>query len=108
MEERRQLERFDLAFPTIVEILDSKSGMKGTSFGSLTRDISSHGAFFLMPDPIPVGTRVKADMVLKAEKLHQASGYPQVKATGSVVRTEPTGIAVYFNSRCRFGPGVRV
>ncbi len=103
MKERRKLERFDLALPAVIEILDLKPGMNGTSFDSFTRDISSGGAFFVTPDPLPVGTRVAVDMVLKTERLPPPSGYPQVKAAGHVVRTEPTGIAVCFNGRCRFG-----
>jgi hypothetical protein len=104
MEERRRLERFDLALPATIEIPTPKPGVGGTSFKSLTRDVSSGGAFFLTRDPLPIGTRVMADMVLKAESLNQASGYPQLKATGYVVRTEPTGMAVCFNGRCRFLP----
>jgi hypothetical protein len=106
MEERRKLERFDLALPATIEILEPRPGVSGTSFDSLTRDVSSGGAFFLTRDPLPIGTRVMAEMALKAEKLRQPSGYPQVKASGYVVRLEPAGMAVCFNGRCRFVPGL--
>ena len=104
MEERRRLERFGLALPATIEIVDPKTRVNGASFDSLTRDLSSHGAFFLTPDPLPIGTRVMAGMVLKAQNFGQASGYPQMKATGYVVRTEPSGVAVCFSGRCRFVP----
>jgi hypothetical protein len=104
MEERRKLERFDLTLPTTVEILDPKPGVSRTSFEYLTRDVSSGGAFLLTGHPLPIGTHVVADMVLKAENLRRSSGYPQVKAFGYVIRTEVTGMAVCFNGRCRFAP----
>jgi hypothetical protein len=103
MKERRKLERFDLALPAVIEIRDRKSKMNGTTFESFTRDISSQGAFFVASDPLPIGTRVNAEMVLKTEKWSPTSGYPQAKTTGHVVRTEPTGFAVCFMGRCLFG-----
>jgi hypothetical protein len=104
MQERRRLQRFDLPLPTTIEILGAKPDVTGTPLDSLTRDVSSGGAFFLTCDPLPVGTRVMAEMVLKAENLGLSSGYPQVKATGYVVRAELSGMAVRFNGRCRFVP----
>jgi hypothetical protein len=104
MEERRKLERFDLKLPTTIEILNPKPGVSGTSFDCFTRDVSSGGAFFLTRDPLPVGTRVMADMVLKAENLGKKSGYPQMKANGYVARTEPIGMAVCFNGLRRLVP----
>ena len=103
MKEQRKLERFDLALPAVIEVMDPKSKMNEASFDSFTRDISAQGAFFLTPDPLPIGTRVNAEMVLKAEKWKPPSGYPQVKTRGRVVRTEPAGFAVCFTGRCRFG-----
>jgi hypothetical protein len=102
VKERRKLERFDLALPAVIEIRDPKSKTNGRSFESFTRDISSQGAFFVAPDPLPIGTFVNAEMVLKTEKWSQPSGYPQVKTKGHVVRTEPTGFAVCFRGRCVF------
>jgi hypothetical protein len=104
MKERRRLERFDLTLPTTIEILDPETGVSGTSFDSLTRDVSSGGAFFLTGDPLPIGTHVMADMVLKAEHLRHPSGYPQIKTAGLVVRAEPTGMAVRFDGQYRFVP----
>jgi hypothetical protein len=104
MEERRKLERFILVLPTTIEIVEPNSFVTEISSEYLTRDVSSGGAFFLTPDSIPVGTRVKAEMTLKAETLRTRSGFPRMKTRGYVVRTEPDGMAVCFNGRCRLVP----
>jgi hypothetical protein len=104
MEERRKLERFNLALPATIETQDPKPGLTGTSVDSLTRDLSSGGAFFLTRDPLPPGTCVAVEVDLKAEKLRRGSSYPQMKASGYVVRTEPAGMAVCFRGRCRLVP----
>src|SRR4030042_17124 len=104
MEERRKLERFNPALPSTIEILDPKPVGIRTPFDSLTRDVSSDGAFVLTRDPLPTGTCVMIKITLKAEYLRQTSGYPKMKASGCVVRTDPTGMSVRFTSRCRLVP----
>jgi hypothetical protein len=105
MEERRRLDRFDLALPSTIEILDPKQVVIGTCFDCFTRDVSAGGAYFLTSDPLPTGTYVAVEMALKPESGRLPSALSQMKARGSVVRTEPAGMAVCFNGRCRLVPG---
>ena len=104
MEERRRLERFDLALPSTVGILDPKELMIGKPIDCLTRDVSSSGAYFLTRDPLPTGTCVSLEMALKPESGRRPSVFSQMKTRGSVVRAEPAGMAVCFSGRCRLVP----
>jgi hypothetical protein len=102
MEERRELERFDLRLPAKVDVLNnSMEGVRKT-FDLSTRDISAGGAFFPTPDPPPLCTQVDVKITLRLEKLFDGSAYPELKARGSVVRVEPAGMAVRFDSRPAF------
>jgi hypothetical protein len=104
MEERRRLERFDLALPSTVGILEPRELMIGKPIDCLTRDVSSSGAYFLTRDPLPNGTFVEIKMALKPESGRWQSTLSQVRTRGSVVRAEPAGMAVCFSGRCRLVP----
>lgn len=98
MDDRRKFLRFDLTLPSSLELVDPTPEMTKTPLDLYTRDVSSNGAFFSTPAPLPAGTHVNVNMVLKTDILSQESGYPTIKATGTVVRTEPGGMAVCFDS----------
>ncbi len=104
MEEQRKVQRFDLALASSIEVLDATQVAAKASNGYLTRDVSSGGAFFLTPEPLLTGTLVRVKLLLRQESISQDSGYGQMQATGYVVRTEPGGMAVCFNGRCRMLP----
>ena len=62
-------------------------------------NISAHGAFFSMVDPIAEGTRVKLTLSIPNEMLKELTGVESiVKIDGTVVRCESTGIAFCFDS----------
>jgi hypothetical protein len=104
MQEQRKLQRFDLALASSIEILDAMQVMAKDPESCMTRDVSSGGAFFLTSHPLSTGTMVKVSMLLRPDTPSQGSGCGQMQATGYVVRTEPTGMAVCFNKRCRIVP----
>jgi hypothetical protein len=105
MGDRRNVERFDLALPSTLGILvEPREVVVSKPIDCLTRDISSAGAYFLTREPLPTGTFVEIEMILTPESGRRGSALSQVKAKGSVVRTEPAGMAVCFSGRCRLLP----
>ena len=98
MEERRQLERFDLRLPAEIEVVSRGAGLKKEKLSLQTENICSSGAFFNTPNPLPEGTQVKIDMRLNFERLRNIENRrPLVKVKGSVLRSEPAGMAIRFD-----------
>lgn len=96
--EKRKLERFDLKIPAKIEV--KTSDQEEEVLNLLTSDICSGGAFFHTTQPLPEGTEVKIDLVLPLDKLNKIKDdYQQVyiKITGTVLRSESRGMAIYFN-----------
>ena len=95
--EKRRLERFDLQLPAKIEVVTPEGE---EILDLMTSDISSGCAFFHTEQPLAEGTDVKIDLVLPIEKLKEIQDeYQQVyiKITGIVLRSEPRGMAIYFN-----------
>ena len=92
-ENRRVNERFELSFPATLTF-----GQDGASAELTTRDISAGGAFLHSSQVFTEGTRVKIEIVLSNETLKKLTGYEScVKVQGTVVRSEPGGVAVSFD-----------
>ena len=91
--DRRKLERFELKIPVFL-IFDKKE--KNEPIVRQTRDVSSKGAFIYSDTPVPVGTHFYVDLIL--------SKHSHVKVDGSVVRSEQSGIAVYFDKNYQIIP----
>jgi hypothetical protein len=100
--ENRSIERFDLNLKAFVSV--SESADKSGSLAMLTRDISSNGAYLLTENPLPVGTKVKVDMVLSLDKLKKLGGKALIKTSGQVLRTELEGMAIGFDRNSRIMP----
>lgn len=99
MEERRKLERFELIAPARVHI-ESANNRK-EKYDLTTRNISSAGAFLLSSQPVAEGTDVKMEFVLSLEMLQKFSGEKgraKVRVRGKVIRSDPDGIAIRFDS----------
>ena len=102
--EKRKFERFDLKIPAKVEVLSSEGE---TILDLTTNDVSSGGAFFHTSRPLPEGTDVKIDLVLPMDKLKKIQDeYDQVyiKITGTVLRVDPRGMAIYFDKNYHIHP----
>ena len=67
MADKRNVERFDLDLKAFVSEFDDTDESK--SCAMQTRDVSTNGVFLFTDTPLPVGTRVKVDMVLALDEL---------------------------------------
>ena len=103
--EKRRLERYDLRIPAKIEVVTSDQDRE--TLDLFTSDICSGGAFFHTDQPLPEGTDVKIDLVLPLEeikKLRENSSHAYIKITGTVLRSEPSGMAVCFNKNYKIQP----
>jgi hypothetical protein len=95
--ERRKLERFDLRLPAKIDELE---GEKGRQHNLLTKNICAGGAFLeANKQPLTENSRVSIDLVVP-------TGI-QIKVTGVVLRSEPTGTAVRFDNGYQMTPLVK-
>ena len=98
MKEKRKLERFDLELPATIQFLTP--GQEKSLLNLLTTNISSGGAYFHTPQPLPKGTPVKIDLILplgRLKKLKDDSKQAYIKVTGTVLRSESEGMAICFD-----------
>ncbi|UCG11137.1 MAG: PilZ domain-containing protein [Deltaproteobacteria bacterium] len=101
MKERRRYERFSLELPAKLEIVTQ--GEDTQTFDLSTSDISAGGAFFPTKHPFPQGTNIQIRLTVVSDRLRQltrAEGY--VEVGGTVVRSEPAGMAVCFDETYQF------
>ena len=95
---KRALERFDLAIPTCLSTVD-KEGEEVT-LELLTSNICSGGVYFKTENTLPVGTRVKMDLVLlKKQSMEPQERNAHVKVAGEVIRRDAEGMAVCLHNR---------
>lgn len=99
--ERRDLRRFGLEAPAMVECVDSPT--KATFHYLLTRDISGSGAYFQTPAPLAIDANVRIQIYLDVDKLAELpiGGHVLVVADGRVLRSEFSGMAVQFSDYCQ-------
>ena len=99
MKERRQLERFDLRLPAEIEVVSRVPGVEKEVLSLETANICSGGAFFHTLSPLHRGTQIKIDMRLNFRRLRDIEKRrPLIKVKGSVLRSEPTGMAIRFEN----------
>lgn len=100
MKERRKLERYKLQVPAKIELIGAAG--KKEKLQLQTRDISANGAFFTSEKPVSEGVHVSLELVLSMEKLQQLIGKKskiELKINGTVIRSDPEGIAVSFDKK---------
>jgi hypothetical protein len=100
VKERRKLERYQLRVPTTIELAD-ESGHRET-LRLETKDISADGAYFASSGPIAEGVHLKLEMVLSVERLKELIGANkkvELRLEGTVIRKDPSGIAVLFDKK---------
>jgi len=98
MTDKRRLERFDLELPATIELLTSDQEKSLVNLP--TTNISSGGAYFHTPQPLPKGTQVKIDLVLPLDKLRKLKDEHKqayIKVTGTVLRSGSEGMAIFFD-----------
>jgi c-di-GMP-binding flagellar brake protein YcgR len=104
--EKRKMERFDLELPATLKLFDRKlKEDQAGSFNLQTVDISAGGALFYTDHAVPIGTEVKIDLILPLGELKKLEGRTaKINISGSVVRSDPSSIAVSFNEKYRITP----
>ncbi|MFC1869177.1 PilZ domain-containing protein [Thermodesulfobacteriota bacterium] len=105
MENKRAYERFDLSVTVQLGVLGSGQVMKDDEVSLTTSNICAGGAFFVMDDPLPEGTRLKMDFIISIDKLKEMlDSHCRIKVEGEVVRMETSGIAVRFEEDYEINP----
>jgi PilZ domain len=96
LKDKRRMQRFAIALPSQIET----NGENASVLSLLSRDVCAGGGFYLVDNPLPVGTQVKVKMVMKigAPELSGVTG-SQISVSGTVIRTDADGMAVCFNKR---------
>ena len=100
MKERREIERYKLQVPAKIEAIGAAG--KKEKLQLQTRDISANGAFFTSEKPVSEGIHVSLELVLSMEKFQQLIGKKskiELKINGTVIRSDPEGIAVSFDKK---------
>ena len=105
MKERRALERFRLRLPAKIEILSGSQGEAKKVLKLFTSNICSGGAFFPFSNPPIQGTAVKINLMLDNAKFkHPTASWSLVEVKGIVLRAEPLGMAVAFETNYKITP----
>lgn len=84
MTERRTARRYDLTLP--ISIRSAAENLVSRQVGK-TRDISTRGLYFVVPQDLEAGSELDITLTLPAEITH--GGDVIVRAQGKVVRVEP-------------------
>ena len=103
MVNRRKLERFDLQLQALLSA--NKGECAPETMNTLTTNISSSGAFLRSDHPLPIGTKVKLDLVLSLDELKKVKGKRTlIEVSGKVIRNGGGGMAVCFAEDCKISP----
>jgi hypothetical protein len=101
--ERRKSERFDIHLQAYVSV--SHHAVSDAPLPLTTKDVSTNGAYFKTPSPLPVGTKVEVDLIMKVGDERSAGARPAwVKASGAVYRVDAEGMAIGFDKDCKMLP----
>ncbi len=105
MEQKRSLERFDLRCPATITVMAEDEEHQNELKNLLTENICSGGAYFHTDQPLPEGTPVKIDLLLRIEELKKLdSRQALIKVKGEVVRSESGGMAICFKDNYSIKP----
>ena len=106
MKDQRKLERFDLRVPATIEVVAGHQNPQKEIMYVMTENICADGGFFNTTNTrLPKGTQVRIGLVLKFQRLRELKGArARMKASGSVLRSESTGIAIRFDKSCKIIP----
>ena len=99
MDERRKLERFELHAPVRFEVENPDNTRD--EYELTTRDLSSGGAFLYSSHRFPEGAKARMEILISLEALRKLMGEKNrasVRVKGKVIRSDPNGIAIRFES----------
>lgn len=99
MQERRHIRRFNLKLPCIIKAVRRQADM---AFEVMTRNISAGGAYINIAEPLPVGTHLTIEVMIRRKAGDAShSGCGCVKVGAEVLRTDALGMAVEFDDQYR-------
>jgi hypothetical protein len=105
MIEQRKLKRFNLRIPATIEVVAQGNDSGKKILYVITKNICAGGAFFDTMNPVPNGTQVKIRLVLNLGRLRGLKPWrAHVKLSGTVLRSEPTRMAIHFDKSYRIIP----
>jgi hypothetical protein len=91
VQDRRELERFDLKLPARINV----PAPVEQTLDLITQNVCAGGAFFSTPTPLAEGLKVLVELVLRRES---GQGNPSlVTVGGKVLRSQPDGMAIRFD-----------
>lgn len=102
---KRQMERFKLNVPAIVSQNNPKKEGQKPFTELRTKNICAGGAFIITDAPFEVGTDIDVKLQLAfftGSVEHEKKS--DIHVSGSVVRTEPSGMAVKFADNYQIVP----
>ncbi len=103
MNEMRTSPRYRLSIPARLMITEPHDRREIVELR--TKDICSEGAFFNTGYKLPVGTRVKLDLILNIERLVQVKGMNScIQLMGEILRQQTDGFAVRFDKNYEIIP----
>ena len=101
--EKREMKRFSLKLPALISVMDEDGNQRALEV--MVSNICSGGAFFKTDNPLSVGTDVKMDLILPPDKFKKYGGKrSRVDVSGSVIRTNDQGMAVFFDKNFQISP----
>lgn len=87
--EHRSVQRYRVSIPTSFYWGAGSSFFEGTG---ISRDVSTHGAFILTTDTVPVGSEIWLRLAIPG--VREGSKGAEMQGNGRVVRAEDKGFAV--------------
>jgi hypothetical protein len=100
MQDRRELERFDLKLPARINVLAPSE----KTLDLITQNVCAGGAFFPTRNPLSEGQEVLLELVLRRES--GQGSLSMVTVGGKVLRSQPDGMAIGFNKQYKIAPAV--
>ena len=96
--DRRKMERFDLKLPA--KLSWAGKDKEQESIALMTNNICAGGTYLITDRPLPKGTDIKMDLILKLDRLHEFEGrQTHIDISGFVIRTDQQGMAIRFNNK---------
>lgn len=104
--DKRKMERFSLELPACISVKDEDGIQKTIELK--TDNICAGGAFFKIDKPLSVGTDVIMKVLLPFKEIktinHKVPKVSCIDVTGSVMRRERHGMAVFFDKKYHISP----
>ena len=97
------MERFKLKLP--IKLSWTGKGNKHESIELMTSNICAGGSYLLTDRPLLKGTRVRIDLILGLDRIHELRDRrSHIDVSGFVTRTDHQGMAICFDKNYKISP----